>query len=75
MTFAEELNQLYVWEARMSLLTRMAQTRSGAERLIENRMLLVLAEVDFLDSRPEADQAFLSKLLYLRVPMIILTIW
>lgn len=45
----------------MSLLTRMAQTRSGAERLIENRMLLVLAEVDFLDSRPEADQAFLSE--------------
>lgn len=45
----------------MSLLIRMAQTRAGAERLLENRLLVALAECDFLDARPEADQAFLGK--------------
>ena len=57
----DELNPLYVYEARMSLLVRMAQTRSGAERLLENRLLVALAECDFLDARPEADQAFLGE--------------
>lgn len=57
----DELNPLYVYEARMSLLVRMAQTRSGAERLLENRLVIALAECDFLDARPEADQAFLGK--------------
>lgn len=45
----------------MSLLIRMAQTRAGAERLLENRLLLTLADVNFIDTRPEADQAFLGK--------------
>lgn len=45
----------------MSLLIRMAQTRAGAERLLENRLLLVLADCDFIDSRPETDQAFLGE--------------
>ncbi|EKM52358.1 uncharacterized protein PHACADRAFT_164266 [Phanerochaete carnosa HHB-10118-sp] len=57
----DELNSLYVYEARMSLLIRMAQTRAGAERLLENRLVLVLADCDFVDSRPETDQAFLDR--------------
>ena len=45
----------------MSLLIRMAQTRQGAERLLESRILPILADCDYLDARPEADQAFLGK--------------
>jgi nuclear pore complex protein Nup205 len=48
----------------MALLIRMAQTRSGAERLLENRLLLALADADFIDARPETDQAFLGKIVY-----------
>ena len=44
----------------MSLLVRMTQTRQGAERLLESRVLPILADCDYLDARPEADQAFLG---------------
>ncbi|EJF60131.1 hypothetical protein DICSQDRAFT_171358 [Dichomitus squalens LYAD-421 SS1] len=57
----DDLNPLYVYEAKMSLLVRMAQTRQGAERLLEARVLPVLGECDYLDARPEADQAFLDR--------------
>ena len=56
----DDLNPLYVYEATMSLLVRMAQTRQGAERLLEARVLPILADCDYLDARPEADQAFLG---------------
>ncbi|KAI0742693.1 nucleoporin Nup186/Nup192/Nup205 [Daedaleopsis nitida] len=57
----DDLNPLYVYEAKMSLLVRMAQTRQGAERLLEARVLPILADCDYLDARPEADQAFLDR--------------
>ncbi|KAI0324921.1 hypothetical protein GY45DRAFT_1331027 [Cubamyces sp. BRFM 1775] len=57
----DDLNPLYVYEAKMSLLIRMAQTRQGAERLLESRILPILADCDYLDARPEADQAFLDR--------------
>ncbi|KAM5532668.1 hypothetical protein V8D89_013637 [Ganoderma adspersum] len=57
----DDLNPLYVYEAKMSLLVRMAQTRQGAERLLEARVLPILGECDYLDARPEADQAFLDR--------------
>ncbi|KAL1938972.1 hypothetical protein VTO73DRAFT_11125 [Trametes versicolor] len=57
----EDLNPLYVYEAKMSLLIRMAQSRQGAERLLEARALPILADCDYLDARPEADQAFLDR--------------
>ncbi|CDO70405.1 hypothetical protein BN946_scf184999.g46 [Trametes cinnabarina] len=57
----DDLNPLYVYEAKMSLLVRMAQTRQGAERLLESRVLPILADCDYLDARPEADQAFLDR--------------
>ena len=56
----DDLNALYVYEAKMSLLVRMCQSRCGAERLLESRLLPVLADCDFLDTRPEADQAFIG---------------
>ncbi|KAI0944532.1 hypothetical protein AcW1_002214 [Taiwanofungus camphoratus] len=56
----DDLNTLYVYEAKMSLLIRMAQNRQGAERLLEARAIPVLADCDYLDARPEADQAFMD---------------
>ena len=56
----DDLNTLYVYEAKMSLLVRMSQSRQGAERLLESRTLPILAECDYLDARPEADQAFMG---------------
>ena len=53
-----DLNPLYVYESKMSLLIRMSQTRQGAERLLEARLLPILADCDYLDSRPEVDQDF-----------------
>ncbi|CAA7262620.1 unnamed protein product [Cyclocybe aegerita] len=57
----DDLNSLYVYEAKMSLFIRMAQTRAGAERLLEARLLPILAQCDYLDARPEADQAFIDQ--------------
>ncbi|KAH9064457.1 nucleoporin Nup186/Nup192/Nup205 [Lactarius vividus] len=57
----DDLNSLYVYEAKMSLLTRIAQTRQGAERLIEARVLPTLAICDFLDTRPDVDQTFIDQ--------------
>ncbi|KAI0289640.1 nucleoporin Nup186/Nup192/Nup205 [Russula brevipes] len=56
----DDLNSLYVYEAKMSLFIRIGQTRQGAERLIEARVLPILADCDFLDTLPEADQSFIE---------------
>jgi nuclear pore complex protein Nup205 len=56
----DDLNSLYVYEAKMSLFIRIAQTRQGAERLIEARVLPILADCDFLDTLPEVDQSFID---------------
>ncbi|KAG6907715.1 hypothetical protein DXG01_007628 [Tephrocybe rancida] len=57
----DDLNPLYVYEAKMSFLIRMTQTRAGAERLLEAQMVPVLSQCDFLDARPEADQSFMDR--------------
>jgi hypothetical protein len=44
----------------MSLFIRMTQTRAGSERLLEARILPVLAQCDYLDARPEYDQTFVG---------------
>ena len=44
----------------MSLFIRMGQSRPGAERLLEAQLLPILAQCDYLDTRPEADQSFLG---------------
>ncbi|KAH9982000.1 nucleoporin Nup186/Nup192/Nup205 [Russula compacta] len=56
----DDLNSLYVYEAKMSLFIRIAQTRQGAERLMEARILPILADCDFLDTLPEVDQSFID---------------
>ncbi|KAF7320904.1 Nucleoporin [Mycena chlorophos] len=57
----DDLNPLYVYEAKMSLFIRMAQTRAGAERLLEAQLIPILSQCDYLDARPEADQSFMDR--------------
>ncbi|KAJ7682921.1 nucleoporin Nup186/Nup192/Nup205 [Mycena rosella] len=57
----DDLNPLYVYEAKMSLFVRMAQTRLGAERLLEAQLVPILSQCDYLDARPEADQSFMDQ--------------
>lgn len=54
--FAENLNAYYVYEAKTSLLLRIAESRAGAERLLDARLLDVLTQCYFIEDRPEIDQ-------------------
>ncbi|KAJ3879118.1 nucleoporin Nup186/Nup192/Nup205 [Lentinula edodes] len=56
----DDLNPLYVYESKMSFFIRMAETRTGAEQLLDVRLIPTLAQCDFLDSRPEADASFVD---------------
>ncbi|KAJ3018350.1 UNVERIFIED_CONTAM: hypothetical protein HDU68_011205 [Siphonaria sp. JEL0065] len=51
----ENWAQLFVFEAKMGLFLRIAQTRDGIERLLESGLLDMLVDIKFLDDRPEAD--------------------
>ena len=57
---ADDLNALYVYETKMSLLIQISQTRQGAERLLESNVIPVLSQCDYLDARPEVDQMFVG---------------
>jgi len=57
---ADDLNALYVYETKMSLLVQISQTRQGAERLLESRVITILSQCDYLDARPETDQMFVG---------------
>ncbi|KAJ2781608.1 hypothetical protein GGI15_003172 [Coemansia interrupta] len=46
------LNALYIYEAKMAFFLRLAQRQDGAERLMENGILDVLADCGFLDLKP-----------------------
>ncbi|KAJ2376104.1 hypothetical protein GGI05_007052, partial [Coemansia sp. RSA 2603] len=46
------LNPLYIYEAKMAFFLRLAQRQDGAERLLENGILDVLADCGFLDLKP-----------------------
>ncbi|KAJ2852572.1 hypothetical protein IWW36_000201 [Coemansia brasiliensis] len=48
------LNALYVYEAKLAFFIRLAQRADGADKLIENGILDVLADCAFLDMRPNA---------------------
>ncbi|KAJ2355950.1 hypothetical protein GGF43_002377 [Coemansia sp. RSA 2618] len=48
------LNALYIYEAKMAFFIRLAQRQDGADKLIENGVLDVLADCSFLDMRPSA---------------------
>lgn len=49
------LNAQYVYEALLSFLSRVAQTRSGAQQLLDAHLFKVLARVDFVSLRPDAN--------------------
>jgi hypothetical protein len=57
----DDLNPLYVYEAKMSFFIRMTQIRAGAERLLEAQLIPILAQCDYLDARPENDQSFMGQ--------------
>jgi hypothetical protein len=50
------LNSLFVYEARAAFLIRVAQTRQGADRLLEHRIFAVLAESEFISAKPDIDR-------------------
>jgi nuclear pore complex protein Nup205 len=54
MDTVESLNALYVYEAQMSFLIRVASSRDGAEKLLSAGALSKLAECNYLGSRPNA---------------------
>lgn len=49
------LNALYVYEAQMAFFNRLAQSKRGAERLVDARIFEVLTQVDFLQARPHSN--------------------
>jgi len=53
----ESLNALYVFEAKMGLLLRISQSKLGAENLLSNGLLEMLADCKFVDFRPEDSTA------------------
>ena len=53
----EPLKALYIYESKMALLTRIAQTSEGAQVLLQSGLVLRLSECAFLDQRPEHNQA------------------
>ena len=65
----DDLNSLYVYKAKTSLFIHIAQTCQGAERLIEARVLPILADCDFLDTLPEVDQSFIGMRYMPRSPL------
>ncbi|KAJ2807698.1 hypothetical protein H4R20_001179, partial [Coemansia guatemalensis] len=48
------LNALYIYEAKMAFFIRLALRQDGAEKLVENGILDVLADCSFLHLRPSA---------------------
>jgi nuclear pore complex protein Nup205 len=55
----------------MSLFIRMSQTRQGAEKLLEAQFIPVLSQCDYLDSMPEADQAFMGMSHFVFPPLLL----
>eukprot|EP00842_Homolaphlyctis_polyrhiza_P002850 jgi/Hompol1/3566/HPOL_001619-RA len=44
----------YVYDLRMSLFLKLAESKAGADRLINNGLLETLSELQFIDHRPDA---------------------
>ncbi|TCD60841.1 hypothetical protein EIP91_009419 [Steccherinum ochraceum] len=52
---SNDLNALYAYEAAMSLLNRVVQSKSGANQLMTSGVMKALQQCDFLDARPERE--------------------
>ncbi|KIY63736.1 hypothetical protein CYLTODRAFT_493667 [Cylindrobasidium torrendii FP15055 ss-10] len=57
----DDLNPLYIYEAKMALFVRLAADRKGAEALLDAGIFRVLGECDFIDARPEGDDTFMDQ--------------
>ncbi|UZJ53454.1 hypothetical protein CBS101457_002774 [Exobasidium rhododendri] len=55
------LNALYVYESTMAFFNRLAQSKQGAEKLLEGKVFDVLSQVDFLQARPQQDYQYAQK--------------
>jgi len=55
------IRDLYVYEAKIGLLSRIATTPFGAEMLLQAGLMSRLAELSFLDLRPDADAILLRQ--------------
>ncbi|KAK2179080.1 hypothetical protein NP493_515g00009 [Ridgeia piscesae] len=51
------LRALYMFESKMSLLTRLAGTAPGARALLQSRVMATLAECNVFHLRPETDRS------------------
>ena len=58
------LQALYIYESKMALFARIAQSFEGAKVLLQAGLLSRLAECSFLDQRPEQERIGLSGSLY-----------
>lgn len=56
----ENLKGLYMYEAKMSLLARIAATRVGAELLLEQKLLAYLSTMKVFDCHPEISKEWLE---------------
>lgn len=53
---------MYIYEAKISLFTRIALKKNGAELLIENGILEVLGQCEFISAKPNtSDKGILKK--------------
>ena len=52
----ENMKYVYVYESKMSVLLRLAKTRSGAELLLSNKILDVFSGMKVFDMHPEFKQ-------------------
>lgn len=60
--FTASLNALYVYEAQMSFLIRLASSRDGAEKLMSAELLSRLADCEYLSARPLEDANAMGEL-------------
>ncbi|TIA87204.1 hypothetical protein E3P99_03320 [Wallemia hederae] len=56
----ESLNPLYVFEAKMSSLLRIAQTSEGAEKLLDAQLFSILAQCEFVSCRPSGEETLMD---------------
>ncbi|KAJ3194063.1 hypothetical protein HK101_003568 [Irineochytrium annulatum] len=55
---AESLQTLFIYQAKMNLLLRIAQQGEGVEKLLESGLIEVLADCKFIDQRPEIESDY-----------------
>ncbi|KAL7748732.1 hypothetical protein RI367_005886 [Sorochytrium milnesiophthora] len=56
----ENMQPYYMYDAIMTLLIRIAQRHAGATRLLENRVMSALAEMEFMLHTPDSTQMHMS---------------